>query len=307
MVNRITVVGAGHVGATAAQLLAQKELAREVVMVDIAEGIPQGKALDQWEWAPIEGFDTRVIGSNGYEAAAGSDIFVVTAGIARKPGMSREDLLRTNAGIVRQVSEKIREVAPNAIVIMVSNPLDVMAYVCKETTGFPRERVIGMAGVLDTARYRSFIALELDVSVEDIQALVLGGHGDTMVPLISYTTVSGIPLTQLMPRERIDALVERTRHGGAEIVNLLKTGSAYYAPAAATVQMVESIVKDKKRILPCSAWLEGEFGLSGLFLGVPCKLGRNGLEKIIEVELTAEERAMLESSANAVRETMALL
>src|SRR5690554_1678501 len=307
MVNKITVVGAGHVGATAAQLLAQKELAREVVMVDIAEGIPQGKALDQWEWAPIEGFDTRVIGSNGYEEAAGSDLFIVTAGIARKPGMSREDLLRTNAGIVRQVSEKIREVAPNAIVIMVSNPLDVMAYVCKETTGFPRERVIGMAGVLDTARYRSFIALELDVSVEDIQALVLGGHGDTMVPLISYTTVSGIPLTQLMPRERIDALVERTRHGGAEIVNLLKTGSAYYAPAAATVQMVESIVKDKKRILPCAAWLEGEFGMSGLFLGVPCKLGRNGLEKIVEVELTTEERAMLESSASAVRETMALL
>lgn len=307
MVNKITVVGAGNVGATAAQLLAQKELAREVVMVDIAEGIPQGKALDQWEWAPIEGFDTRVIGSNSYEVAEGSDIFIVTAGIARKPGMSREDLLRTNAGIVRQVSEKIREVAPDAIVIMVSNPLDVMAYVCKETTGFPRERVIGMAGVLDTARYRSFIALELDVSVEDIQALVLGGHGDTMVPLISYTTVSGIPLTQLLPRERINALVERTRHGGAEIVNLLKTGSAYYAPAAATVQMVESIVKDKKRILPCSAWLEGEFGLSGLFLGVPCKLGRNGLEKIIEVELTAEERAMLESSAKAVRETMALL
>ena len=307
MVNKITVVGAGNVGATAAQLIAQKELAREVVMVDIAEGIPQGKALDQWEWAPIEGFDTRVIGSNDYEAAAGSDIFVVTAGIARKPGMSREDLLRTNAGIVRQVSEKIREVAPNAIVIMVSNPLDVMAYVCMQTTGFPRERVIGMAGVLDTARYRSFIALELDVSVEDIQALVLGGHGDTMVPLISYTTVSGIPLTQLLPRERIDALVTRTRHGGAEIVNLLKTGSAYYAPAAATVQMVESIVKDKKRILPCSAWLEGEFGLSGLFLGVPCKLGRNGLEKIIEVELTAEERAMLESSAHAVRGTMALL
>ena len=307
MVNKITVVGAGNVGATAAQLIAQKELAREVVMVDIAEGIPQGKALDQWEWAPIEGFDTRVIGINDYEAAAGSDIFVVTAGIARKPGMSREDLLRTNAGIVRQVSEKIREVAPNAIVIMVSNPLDVMAYVCMQTTGFPRERVIGMAGVLDTARYRSFIALELDVSVEDIQALVLGGHGDTMVPLISYTTVSGIPLTQLLPRERIDALVTRTRHGGAEIVNLLKTGSAYYAPAAATVQMVESIVKDKKRILPCSAWLEGEFGLSGLFLGVPCKLGRNGLEKIIEVELTAEERAMLESSAHAVRGTMALL
>ncbi len=307
MTNKITVVGAGNVGATAAQLLAQKELAREVVMVDIAEGIPQGKALDQWEWAPIEGFDTRVIGSNDYEAAAGSDLFIVTAGIARKPGMSREDLLKTNAGIVRQVSEQIRDASPDAIVIMVSNPLDVMAYVCKDVTGFPRERVIGMAGVLDTARYRSFIAMEADVSVEDIQALVLGGHGDSMVPLISYTTVSGIPLTQLLSRDRIDALVERTRKGGAEIVGLLKTGSAYYAPAAAAVQMAEAIVKDKKRILPCAAWLEGEFGLDGLFLGVPCKLGRGGLEKIVEVELTDEERAALQTSADAVRETMALL
>ncbi|HLU26518.1 MAG TPA: malate dehydrogenase [Longimicrobiales bacterium] len=307
MVDKITVVGAGNVGATAAQGIARRELAKQVVMVDVAEGIPQGKGLDQWESAPIEGFDTRVIGTNGYEETAGSDVVVITAGIARKPGMSREDLLNTNAGIVRQVSEKIRETSPDAIVVMVSNPLDVMAYVCKETTGFPRERVIGMAGVLDTARYRSFIAMELDVSVEDIQALVLGGHGDTMVPLASYTTVSGIPLTQLLARERIDALVERTRHGGAEIVSLLKTGSAYYAPAAATVQMVEAIVRDKKRILPCSAWLEGEYGLDGLFLGVPCKLGRRGLEGIIEVELTGEEREQLYRSAQAVKETMALL
>ena len=307
MVNKITVVGAGNVGATAAQLVALKELARQVVMVDIAEGIPQGKALDQWESAPIEGFDSRVIGTNGYEETAGSDVVIITAGIARKPGMSREDLLKTNAGIVRQVSEQIRDASPDAIVIMVSNPLDVMAYVCKDVTGFPRERVIGMAGVLDTARYRSFIAMEADVSVEDIQALVLGGHGDSMVPLISYTTVSGIPLTQLLSRDRIDALVERTRKGGAEIVGLLKTGSAYYAPAAAAVQMAEAIVKDKKRILPCAAWLEGEFGLDGLFLGVPCKLGRGGLEKIVEVELTDEERAALQTSADAVRETMALL
>jgi malate dehydrogenase len=307
MVNKITVVGAGNVGATAAQLLAAKELARQVVMVDIAEGIPQGKALDQWEWAPIEGFDTRVVGSNGYEATAGSDLFIVTAGIARKPGMSREDLLRTNAGIVRQVSEQIKASSPNAIVIVVSNPLDVMAYVCKQVTGFPRERVIGMAGVLDTARYRSFIAMELDVSVEDIQALVLGGHGDTMVPLASYTNVSGIPLSQLLPQDRIDALVDRTRNGGAEIVSLLKTGSAYYAPAAAAVQMAEAIVRDKKRILPCSAWLEGEYGMDGLFLGVPCKLGRNGLEKVLEVELTGDEKGALERSAQAVKETMALL
>ncbi|MBX6363773.1 MAG: malate dehydrogenase [Gemmatimonadetes bacterium] len=307
MVEKITVVGAGNVGATTAQLLALKELARQVVMVDVVEGVPQGKGLDQWESAPVHGFDTRVVGTNDYAATAGSDIVIVTAGIARKPGMSREDLLRTNADIVRDVSAKLKTSSPEAIVIMVSNPLDVMAYVCKETTGFPRERVVGMAGVLDTARYRSFIAMELDVSVEDIQALVLGGHGDTMVPLASYTTVSGIPLRQLLPEDRIAALVDRARNGGAEIVSLLKTGSAYYAPAAAAVQMAEAIVKDKKRVLPCSAWLEGEYGMQGLFLGVPVKLGRRGMEQVIEVELTAEERAALGRSADAVRETMSLL
>lgn len=307
MVNKITVVGGGNVGATAAQGLARKQLAREVVLLDIIEGVPQGKGLDQWESAPIEGFDTRVIGSNSYADAADSDIVVVTAGIARKPGMSREDLLNTNAGIVRQVSEQLARSSPNAIVIMVSNPLDVMAYVCMRATGFPRERVIGMAGVLDTARYRSFIALELAVSVEDIQALVLGGHGDTMVPLASYTTISGIPLTQFLPQERIDKLVDRARTGGAEIVGLLKTGSAYYAPAAASVQMVEAIVLDKKRILPCSAWLQGEYGIEGLFLGVPCKLGQSGLEQVIEVSLTDTEHAALRKSADAVRETMSLL
>jgi malate dehydrogenase len=307
MFDKITVVGAGNVGASAAQGLALKELARTVVLVDVVEGVPQGKGLDQWESAPIEGFDTRVIGSNGYEETAGSQLVIVTAGIARKPGMSREDLLKTNAGIVRDVSEQIRRSSPNAIVIMVSNPLDVMAYVCKQTTGFPKEKVIGMAGVLDTARYRSFIAMELNVSVQDIQALVLGGHGDTMVPLASYTTVSGIPLSQLLPQTRIDALVDRARNGGAEIVSLLKTGSAYYAPAAAAVQMAEAIVRDQKRILPCSAWLEGEFGMRGLFLGVPCKLGRRGMEGILEVKLNPDEQSALERSANAVRETMALL
>jgi len=304
MFDKISVVGAGNVGASAALLLAQKQLARQVVLIDVVEGVPQGKGLDQWESAPIEGFDTRVIGTNDYADAAGSDLFIVTAGIARKPGMSRDDLLKTNASIVRDVSSQIKKTSPDAIVIMVSNPLDVMAYVCKEATGFPRKRVIGMAGVLDTARYRSFIALELDISVEDIQALVLGGHGDTMVPLASYTTVSGIPLSQLMPQDRIDALVNRARMGGAEIVSLLKTGSAYYAPGAAAVQMAEAIVLDKKRILPCSAWLEGEYDMSGLFLGVPCKLGREGLQSIIEVELTDAERTALGKSADAVRETM---
>ncbi len=307
MFEKITVVGAGNVGASAALLVAQRRLARHVVLIDILEGVPQGKGLDQWESAPIEGFDSRVVGTNDYGDTAGSELYIVTAGIARKPGMSREDLLRTNAGIVRDVSRHIQRTSPDAFVIVVSNPLDVMAYVCRETTGFPRERVIGMAGVLDTARYRSFIALELDVSVEDIQALVLGGHGDTMVPLASYTTVSGIPLSQLLAQDRIDALVDRTRNGGAEIVSLLKTGSAYYAPGAAAVQMAEAIVQDRKRILPCSVWLEGEYGMNGLYLGVPCKLGRGGMEGIIEVELTAEERAALERSAAAVRETMALL
>ena len=255
--RKITVVGAGNVGASCALGLAQRELAREVVLVDVVDGIPQGKGLDQWESAPIEGFDTRVRGTNAYGPAAGSDLFVVTAGIARKPGMSRDDLVRTNVEIVKAVSQQIRQHAPNAIVIMVSNPLDVMCWVAKEVTGFPRERVIGMAGVLDTARYRSFLAEALDVSVEDIQAMVLGGHGDTMVPLVSYTTVSGIPVTQLIDRKKLDEIVDRTRNGGAEIVNYLKTGSAYYAPAAAAVQMAEAIARDKKRVLPCAAWLDG--------------------------------------------------
>ncbi len=304
MVNKITVVGAGNVGATTAQRVAEKQLARTVVMVDVAEGIPQGKGLDQWESAPIEGFDTRVVGTNGYDETAGSDIVIITAGIARKPGMSRDDLLNTNAGIVKQVSEQIKKSSPNAILIIVSNPLDVMCYVAKEVTGFPRERVLGMAGVLDTARYRSFIAEALDVSVRDIQAMVLGGHGDTMVPLISYTTVSGIPVTQLMDRSTLDAIVQRTRGGGAEIVKHLKTGSAYYAPSAGAVQMAEAIVRDEKRILPCAAWLNGEYGEKGIFLGVPCKLGRRGLEQVLEVELTAEEKAALAKSAEAVREPM---
>jgi malate dehydrogenase len=307
MFNKITVVGAGHVGATTAQGIARRHLAREVVMVDIAEGIPMGKGLDMYQSGPIEGFDARVIGSNGYEETAGSELVVITAGIARKPGMSRDDLLKTNAGIVREVSEQIARTSPDSIIIMVSNPLDVMAYVAKETTGFPRERVIGMAGVLDTARYRTFLAMEMDVSIEDIQALVLGGHGDTMVPIVSMTTVSGIPVSHFIPRDRLEEIIDRTRKGGAEIVGFLKTGSAYYAPAAATTQMVESIVLDKKRILPSAAWLEGEYGMEGLFLGVPCKLGRNGLEQIIEVELTEDERAALGRSADAVRETMTAL
>ena len=304
MVNLITVVGAGNVGATTAQRVAEKELARRVVMVDVVEGIPQGKGLDQWQSAPIEGFDSRVIGTNGYDETAGSDIVIITAGIARKPGMSRDDLLNTNAGIVKQVSEQIARTSPNAIIIVVSNPLDVMCYVAKQATGFPRERVIGMAGVLDTARYRAFLAEAMDVSVRDIQAMVLGGHGDTMVPLINYTTVSGIPVTQLLDRKTLDEIVDRTRNGGAEIVKYLKTGSAYYAPSSGAVQMAEAIVFDQKRVLPCAAWLEGEYGMSGLFLGVPVKLGRGGMEKVIEVELTSKERVDLGKSAEAVREPM---
>ncbi len=307
MLNKITVVGAGNVGATAAQRIAEKELARTVVMVDVAEGIPQGKGLDQWESAPIELFDSRVVGSNGYDESAGSDIVVITAGIARKPGMSRDDLLNTNAGIVKSVAENVAKTSPNAIIIVVSNPLDVMCYVAMKASGFPRERVIGMAGVLDTARYRSFLAEALEISVRDIQAMVLGGHGDTMVPLISYTTVSGIPITQLMDKAKLDAIVDRARNGGAEIVKYLKTGSAYYAPSSGAVQMVEAIVLDQKRILPCSAWLEGEYGMKGLFLGVPVKLGRKGMEKIIEVTLTADEKAALAKSADAVREPMSVI
>ena len=305
--NKITVVGAGHVGATTAQRIAERELANEVVVVDILEGVPQGKALDQWESAPVEGFDTVVTGAQDYEPTAGSGIYVVTAGLARKPGMSRDDLVLTNAKIIASVAGEIAAHSPEAIIVMVTNPLDVMAWVAMQTTGFPRERVIGMAGVLDTARFRSFIALELGVSVEDVQALVLGGHGDSMVPLVSTVSVGGIPLTQMLAADRIEALVERTRKGGGEIVKLLGTGSAFYAPSAAAVQMVESIVRDKKRILPAAAWLEGEFGLEGMFLGVPCKLGRAGLEAIIEVDLTGAEQAALEASAAEVQKTMAVV
>lgn len=302
--NTVTVVGAGHVGATLAQRIAEKELARRVVLIDIVEGIPQGKGLDLWESAPIEGFDTRVLGVNDYAAVKDCELFLVTAGIARKPGMSRDDLVNTNAAIIKSVCAEIKRAAADAMIMMISNPLDVMCWVAKEVTGFPPERVFGMAGVLDTARYRSFIAMELNVSVEDIQAMVLGGHGDSMVPLVSYTTVTGIPVTQLMSSEKLDAIVDRTRKGGGEIVSYLKTGSAYYAPAAAAAQMAESIIRDKKRILPCAAWLTGQYGLAGLYCGVPCKLGAGGVEEIIEVELTAEERTALENSSEVVKKTM---
>jgi malate dehydrogenase len=307
MLNKVAVVGAGHVGATAAQRLAEKSLAREVILIDVVEGVPQGKALDQWQSGPIEGFDTRIIGSQGYDEAKDAEVFVVTAGIARKPGMSRDDLVRTNAGIVRSVAENIAKAAPKSIIVVVSNPLDVMCYVAMKASGFPRERIIGMAGVLDTARYRTFLAQAMDVSMDDIQAMVLGGHGDTMVPLISYTTVSGIPVTQLLAKDKLDEIVKRTRGGGAEIVAFLKTGSAYYAPSAAAIQMVEAIALDRKRILPCSAWLTGEYGLKDVFCGVPCKLGRGGLQQIVEIRLTDAERAELAKSAEAVRSTQAVV
>ena len=307
MLEKVAVVGAGNVGATAAQRLAEKNLARTVVMIDVVDGVPQGKALDQWQSGPIEGFDTRVVGTNGYDEASGAEVFVVTAGIARKPGMSRDDLVKTNAGIVRSVSEQIARVAPKAIVVVVSNPLDVMCYVAMKTTRFPRERIVGMAGVLDTARYRTFLAEAMNVSVKDIQAMVLGGHGDTMVPLVSYTTVSGIPVTQLLEQSKLGAILDRTRNGGAEIVAFLKTGSAYYAPSAAAVEMVEAIALDRRRLLPCSAWLQGEFGLRDVFCGVPCLLGRKGLERILEITLTDQERADLHKSAEAVRGMQAVV
>ncbi|MFO7767663.1 MAG: malate dehydrogenase [bacterium] len=305
--NKITVVGAGHVGATVAQYCALEELAREVVMVDIIEGMPQGKALDMYESAPIRLFDTKMTGSNGYEETAGSDVVVITAGLARKPGMSRDDLRDKNTQIITDVTEQVAEHSPDAIIIMVTNPLDVMAYVAYKVSGFPKNRVMGMAGILDTGRYRSFIAMELGVSVEDIQAMVLGGHGDSMVPLPAYTTVSGIPLPQLVSQERIEAIVQRTRKGGGEIVGLLKEGSAYYAPGAAAVQMVRSIVNDKKRVLPCAAWLEGEYGIEGTFLGVPCKLGSEGVEQIFEVELSDEDQKALRTSADHVKEQLEML
>jgi malate dehydrogenase len=304
---KITVVGAGNVGATAAQRIAEKQLANEVVLVDIIEGLPQGKGLDMYESAPIESFDTKVIGTNGYDETAGSDVVVITAGIARKPGMTREQLQETNAGIVKSVTQSIVAKSPQAILIVVSNPLDVMTYVAMKISGFERHRVIGMAGILDTARFRTFIAIELGISVEDIQALVLGGHGDSMVPLVSYTTIAGIPVSQLLDKPTIDRLVKRTRDGGIEIVNYLKTGSAYYAPSAAAVQMVEAIVKDKKRILPCSVYLQGEYGIHDTFIGVPIRLGRKGMDKVIEVALTPDEKAALQKSAEEVKANIAKL
>lgn len=306
MRKKITVIGAGYVGEHVAMGCAMKELG-DVVLLDILEGPPQGKGLDLFEASPVLGFDSKVRGTNSYDDTKGSDIVVITAGMARKPGMSRDDLIRINADIVKQVASEVKSTSPNAILIVVSNPLDVMVYVTKVVTGFPTERVVGMAGILDSARFRSFIGMELDVSVESIQALVLGGHGDSMVPLPRLVTVGGIPLTELLPQDRIDALVKRTAGGGGEIVALLKTGSAYYAPAAASVEMVESILKDKKKILPCAAWLDGQYGISGVFVGVPVMLGANGVEKIYEVKLQADELQALQASANAVKELQAKL
>lgn len=306
MDKKVTVIGAGNVGATAAQRLCEKELC-DVVLIDIVEGVPQGKALDLTEAAPIEKHDSHLTGSNGYEASADSDIVIITAGIPRKPGMSRDDLISTNAGITKSVVEQVAKHSPDAVLIIVSNPLDAMCHVAYEASGFPKNRVIGMAGVLDSARFRAFIAMELDVSVENTHAFVLGGHGDTMVPLPRYSTVAGIPITELMPPDRIDALVDRTANGGAEIVGLLKTGSAFYAPASAAVEMAESILKDKKKVLPCAVYLEGEYGFNELFIGVPVKLGTGGVEQIIEINLTDDEQAALAKSAAAVQELKDIL
>jgi malate dehydrogenase len=304
--KKITVVGAGNVGATTAHWLVAKELG-DVVLVDIIEGMPQGKALDLAQAGPIEGFDSRLIGTNGYKETANSDIVVITSGIARKPGMSRDDLLNTNAGIVGSVTDEIARSSPNAILIVVSNPLDAMAQVAFRRSRFPKHRVMGMAGILDSARMRTFLAEALNVSVENVTAFVLGGHGDTMVPLTRYSTCAGIPVTELLPKDVLDKIVERTRNGGAEIVSLLKTGSAYYAPSSAAVEMVEAIIKDKKKILPCAAYLEGEYGVNGLFVGVPVKLGASGIEEIIQINLTTDERAALQKSAAAVQELVSLL
>jgi malate dehydrogenase len=301
MRKKVTIVGAGNVGATAAHWIAAKELA-DVVLLDVAEGIPQGKALDLLQAMPIEKRDVSIVGTNDYADTAGSDIVVITAGIPRKPGMSRDDLLNTNSKIMNDVVSKVVATSPDAILIIVSNPLDAMAQAAYKQSKFPRERVIGMAGVLDSARFRTFIAEELDVSVENVTAFVLGGHGDTMVPLSRYSTMAGIPITELIEPEKLKALETRTANGGAEIVKYLKTGSAYYAPSAAAVEMVEAILKDKKKILPCAAYLEGEYGINGLYVGVPCKLGAKGIEKIIQIKLTEDEQAALQRSADAVKE-----
>ena len=300
MRNKVTVIGAGNVGATTTHRLAERGYA-DIVLVDIIEGMPQGKALDLYEASPVVGVDAQIVGANSYEETADSTVVVITSGVARKPGMSRDDLLKTNMGIVADVTRKVVAGSPNAILIVVSNPLDAMCHVAYEAAGFPSERVVGMAGILDTARYRSFVAEELNVSVQDVHAYVLGGHGDTMVPLASYTTVAGIPIQELLPADRIEATIDRTRKGGAEIVGLLKTGSAFYAPSAAVAEMVDAIILDQKRILPCAALLTGQFGINDLYVGVPVKLGAGGIEQILEIKLTAAEQAALENSAAAVQ------
>ncbi len=303
---KITIVGAGNVGATTAHWCASLELG-DIVLVDIPQvgDMPRGKALDLMQAGPIMGFDANIVGTNGYEETRDSDVVVITAGVPRKPGMSRDDLLATNAKIVGQVAEQIKQTSPNAIIIVVSNPLDAMVQKAFQVTGFPPQRVMGQAGVLDTARYRTFIAMELGVSVEDVSAMLLGGHGDTMVPVPSCTSVGGIPVTQLIPKDRLEQIIHRTRFGGAEIVNLLKTGSAYYAPAAAVAQMVEAIIKDKKRVLPCAAYCDKEYGVGGYYVGVPVVLGKDGVERIIELQLTEEERAAFEKSVQAVKQLVA--
>jgi malate dehydrogenase len=304
--RKITVVGAGNVGATLVQRLAERDYA-DVVMVDIVEGLPQGKALDLREAGPIAGYDSFVTGTNGYRETAGSDVCVITSGLPRKPGMSRDDLIETNMKIVREVTERLVKASPRTTLIVVSNPLDAMCHVAHKVSGFPRARVIGMAGVLDTARFRSFIAEELDVSVRDVDAYVLGGHGDTMVPLTRFSTVAGVPVANLIEKKRLAEIVQRARDGGAEVVALLKTGSAFYAPSAAVAEMVDSIILDQKRILPCAAHLEGEYGYKGLFIGVPCKLGAKGLEEVVQIELTAAEKKALDKSAAAVKELVGVV
>lgn len=304
--KKITIVGAGNVGATAAHWAVEKELG-DIVLVDIVEGMPQGKALDLMEARPVEDFDVTITGTNSYEETAGSDLVIITSGLPRKPGMSREDLLQKNKEIVASVTKSVVAKSPKSIIIVVSNPLDTMSYVAKTISGFPKNRVMGMAGVLDSARFKVFIAMELNVSVEDIQAMVLGGHGDSMVPLPRNASIAGIPLTQLLPKEKIDAIVARTRKAGGEIVALLKTGSAYYSPSASVIQMAEAILKDKKRILPCCAYLEGEYGLNHIYFGVPAKLGTDGVEQILEVSLTEEEKALVQQSGKAVKESIASL
>ncbi len=307
MLKKIAVIGAGNVGATTAQRLAEAELAKVVALIDVVDGVPQGKALDMLEAGPVYGYDTQILGSNTYEIAQDAEIVVITAGMPRKPGMSRDDLLDVNRKIMTDVCQNIKKVAPNSLIIVVSNPLDAMCHVALEVTGFPSNRVIGMAGVLDTARFRTFIAEAADVSVEQVNAFVLGGHGDTMVPLVRYTTIAGIPITDLLPADTIAAMVQRARDGGAEIVKYLKTGSAFYAPSASVVEMIESIVKDKKKILPCAAYLTGQYGVNNLYVGVPVKLGANGVEQILEIKLTAEEREQLQISVDDVASNVANL